>query len=61
MTEKYKTRSGLSPPFMKEIFADRNTGYNLRHGNDEQLPKEQHMELRLYPSMEIDFGRLHRM
>ena len=30
----YKTRSGLSPPFMKDILADRNTGYNLRHGND---------------------------
>ena len=34
MTEIYKTRSGLSPPFMKDIFAERNTGYNLRHGND---------------------------
>ena len=39
MTEIYKTRSGLSPPFMKDIFAERNTGYNLRHGNDLQLPK----------------------
>ena len=39
MTEIYKTRSGLSPPFMKDIFAERNTGYNLRHGNDTQLPK----------------------
>ena len=39
MTEIYKTRSGLSPPFMKDIFAERNTGYNLRHGNDSQLPK----------------------
>ena len=39
MTEIYKTKSGLSPPFMKEIFAGRNTGYNLRHGNDSQLPK----------------------
>ena len=34
MTEIYKTRSGLSPPFMKDIVADRNTTYNLRHGND---------------------------
>ena len=34
MTEIYKTRSGLSPPFMKDI-----TGYNLRHGNDSQFPK----------------------
>ena len=39
MTEIYKTRSGLNPPFMKDIFAERNTGYNLRHGNDTQLPK----------------------
>ena len=38
-TEIHKTRSGLSPPFMKDIFAERNTGYNLRHGNDSQLPK----------------------
>ena len=39
MTEIYKTKSSLSRPFMKEIFAVRNTGYNLRHGNDSQLPK----------------------
>ena len=34
MTEVYKTRPGLSPPFMKDVFAERNTGYNLKHGND---------------------------
>ena len=28
MTEIYKTRSGLSPPFMKVIFAERNSGYD---------------------------------
>ena len=39
MTEIYKTKSGLSPPFMKDIFTERNTGYNLRHGNDSQIPK----------------------
>ena len=39
MIEIYKTKSGLSPPFMKDIFAERNTGYNLRYGNDSQLPK----------------------
>ena len=39
ITEIYKTKSSLSPPFMKDIFAERNTGYNLRHGNDSQLPK----------------------
>ena len=38
-TEVYKVRSGFSPPFMKYIFAERNTGYNLRHGKDTQLPK----------------------
>ena len=31
--------SGLSPPFMKDIFAERNTGYTLKHGNGSQLPK----------------------
>ena len=39
MTEIYKTKSGLSPPFMKDIFTERNTGYNLRHGNDSLIPK----------------------
>ena len=39
MTEVYKTKSGLSPPVMKDIFAERNTGYDLRHGNDSQLRK----------------------
>ena len=24
---------------MKDIFTERNTGYNLRHGNDSQIPK----------------------
>ena len=38
MTESYKTKSDLNPPFRKNIFAERNTGYNLRHGNDSQLP-----------------------
>ena len=39
MTENYKTRSGLSPPFVKDILADQNTVYNLMQGNDSQLPK----------------------
>ena len=39
MTEIYKTKAGLSPPFTKDIFTERNTGYNLRYGNDSQLPK----------------------
>ena len=39
MTEMYKTKSNLNPPFMKDICMERNIGYNLRHGNDAQLPK----------------------
>ena len=37
---------------MKDIFADRNTGYDLRHGNESRLPKVHtttiSIELRLY-------------
>ena len=51
MTEIYKARSGLSPPFMKDIFADQNTGYDLRHGNDSHLPK---VRATTY-GMEMDF------
>ena len=29
----------LNPPFMKEIFMQRNISYSLRHGDDAQLPK----------------------
>ena len=32
-------KSGISPSFVKDIFVEWNTGYNLRHGNDSQLPK----------------------
>ena len=39
MTEMYKTKSDLNPPFMKDIFMERNISYNLRHGSDAQLPK----------------------
>ena len=39
MTEMYKTKSDLNPPFMKDIFKERNISYNLRRGNDAQLPK----------------------
>ena len=34
-----KTKSDLSPPTMKNIFAERNTGYNERNGKDSQHPK----------------------
>ena len=39
MTEMYKTKFNLNPPFMKGIFMERNISYNLRRGNDAQLPK----------------------
>ena len=39
MTEIYKTKFDLNPPFMKEIFLERNISYDLRRGNDAQLPK----------------------
>ena len=39
ITEIYKTRSGLNPPFMKDIFTVWSTGYDLRQGDDSQLPK----------------------
>ena len=39
MTEIYKTKCGLNPPFMKEIFTQLNISYSLRHGDDAQLPK----------------------
>ena len=59
MTEIYKTRSGLSPPFMKDIFAVRNTGYDLKQGNDSQLPKLHTTTYEIETiSLEIDFGRL---
>ena len=54
MTEIHKTRSGLRPPFMKDVLAERNTDYDLRHGNDSHFQKciQQRMELRLYHSLE---------
>ena len=39
MTEIYKTKFGLNPPFMKDIFMQRNISYCLRHGDDAELPK----------------------
>ena len=39
MTEIFKTKFDLNPPFMKDIFMERGITYNLRHGNDAQLPK----------------------
>ena len=39
MTEMYKTKFDLNPTFMKDIFIERNISYNLRRGNDAQIPK----------------------
>ena len=39
ITEIYKAKCSLNPPFMKNIFTQQNISYNLRHGNDAQLPK----------------------
>ena len=38
-TEIFKAKFDLSPSFMKDIFMERCTTQNLRHGNDAQLPK----------------------
>ena len=39
MTEMYKTRNGLNPLFMQEIFCDNTTYYNLRNSNDFFQPR----------------------
>ena len=39
MTKIFETKSHLNPPFMKDIFQERNMNYSLRHGNDAQIPK----------------------
>ena len=39
MTEMYKTRNGLNPSFMQEIFCDNTTYYNLRNGNEFFQPR----------------------
>ena len=39
MTEIFEAKFDLNPPFTKDIFMERGITYNLRHGNDAQLPK----------------------
>ena len=39
MTEIYKTKCGLNPSFMKDIFMQRNISDSRKHGDDAQLPK----------------------
>ena len=39
MTEIYKTKCSLNPPFMKNIFLQRSISFRLRHSNDAELPE----------------------
>ena len=38
MIEMFRTKENINPPFMKEIFRERNIAYNLRHNNEFMLP-----------------------
>ena len=39
MTEMYKTKNGLNPSFMQEIFRENTTHYNLRNNNEFTQPR----------------------
>ena len=39
MIEMFKTKHGLNPPFMKEIFCPQTNHYNLRNDRDFNLPR----------------------
>ncbi len=39
MTELFKTKQDLNPPFMKDILGNAISAIRLRHGKDAQLPK----------------------
>ena len=39
MTEIFKAKFDLNPLFMKDILIERSITYNIRHGNNTQLPK----------------------
>ena len=39
MTEMYKTKNGLNPALMREIFCEHARQYNLRNSNDFSLPR----------------------
>ena len=39
MTEMYKTKNGLNPAFMREIFCQQESQHNLRNSNDFSLPR----------------------
>ena len=39
MTEIHKTKCGLNPSFIKDVFMQRNISYSRRHGDDAELQK----------------------
>ena len=39
MTEMYKTKNGLNPSFMQEIFCENATHYNLRNNSEFVQPR----------------------
>ena len=39
MIEMYKTKNGLKPPFIREIFCEHNYPYSLRNSGYFSLPK----------------------
>ena len=39
MTEIFKTQNNMNPPFMNEIFRERENMYNLRNNNEFVLPR----------------------
>ena len=39
MIEMFKTKENINPPFMREIFCERNVAYNLRNINEFLLPR----------------------
>ena len=39
MTEMYKTKNGLNPAFMREIFCEHEIQYNLRSSSNFSLPR----------------------
>ena len=39
MTEMYKTKNGLNPSFMQEIFCENATHYNLHNNNEFVQPR----------------------
>ena len=49
MTEIFKRKCDLNPPFIKDIFLERNITYSLRHDNDTQLPKAWTMSFTVEP------------